>query len=218
MNVFSLDTLGTGDDRAKRGPVKRRVFLLLGCLAVTAAGGPDLLRPAAAGAAREEERVQGIPWRGKPGVTESVAQIMERQARGRAPGSAVARETHRHVPRLNPRQADPLSPAVSRWPPSEALAQVPEQTLNPQPVATNFKAVSRLSPPESPYVPPDSMGDVGPTQVLVPVNGRIKVFDKSGTPGDLNADLDVFFASAGDGSGASDPQVRDGRLTGRWFL
>jgi len=64
MNVFSLDTLGTGDDRAKRGPAKRRVFLLLGCLAVTAAGGPDLLRPAAAGAAREEERVQGIPWRG----------------------------------------------------------------------------------------------------------------------------------------------------------
>ena len=33
---------------------------------------------------------------------------------------------------------------------------------------------------DSGFVPPDSMGAVGPTQILVDVNGRLRVFDKSG--------------------------------------
>ena len=47
---------------------------------------------------------------------------------------------------------------------------------------------------DSGFVPPDSMGAVGPTQVLVDVNGHLRVFDKSGNqnarrPGRLRLDL-----------------------------
>ena len=53
--------------------------------------------------------------------------------------------------------------------------------------------------------PPDTMGAVGPTQFLMAVNGRIRVFNKSnGTKGELDADIDSFFIS-----------VRGGEITGR---
>ena len=49
---------------------------------------------------------------------------------------------------------------------------------------------------DSGFVPPDSMGAVGPTQVLVDVNGHLRVFDKSGnqTPGDLDVSDSTFWA------------------------
>jgi len=61
------------------------------------------------------------------------------------------------------------------------------------------------------------MGTVGPSQVLVIVNGRIKVFSKSGTLGPLNANTDVFFSSV-TSAGTSDPHVRYDRLSQRWFI
>src|SRR5262249_5700614 len=67
------------------------------------------------------------------------------------------------------------------------------------------------------YIPPDSMGTVGPSQILVVVNGRIKVFDKSGNLGPLNTDRDSFFASVRSAT-TSDPHARYDRLSGRWFI
>src|SRR5207245_2503334 len=61
------------------------------------------------------------------------------------------------------------------------------------------------------FDPPDSMGAAGPTQFLVTVNGRIKVFDKSGNLGPLNMDLNTFFSSGLSGLSAdnvADPRVR----------
>jgi PKD repeat protein len=88
--------------------------------------------------------------------------------------------------------------------------------FNPQTVGTGFLG-AQLS--ESGFIPPDSMGAVGPSQFLVCVNGRIKVFDKNGNLGPLNADTDVFFNSVQTpGSGTSDPHVRYDRLSGRWFI
>ncbi|MBI4578360.1 MAG: hypothetical protein HY718_01565, partial [Planctomycetes bacterium] len=58
---------------------------------------------------------------------------------------------------------------------------------------------------------------MGPSQVLVVVNGRIKVFDKTGVLGGLNTTTDTFFASVRTG-GTSDPHVRYDRLSGRWFV
>ena len=53
---------------------------------------------------------------------------------------------------------------------------------------------------------PDSAGAVGPTQVLLAVEGRIKAFSKStgGLDGALNTTTDLFFDS-----------VRGGASTGR---
>ena len=64
---------------------------------------------------------------------------------------------------------------MAQWPATPAAPQA-MGPRNPQTVGTTFKGVG-LS--ESGYIPPDSMGDVGPTQILMHVNGRIKVFDKS---------------------------------------
>src|SRR5207253_2035658 len=70
---------------------------------------------------------------------------------------------------------------------------------------------------ESGFIPPDSMGAVGPTQYLLCVNGRIKVFDKFGVLGPLNTTTDNFFSSVTTDR-TSDPRVRYDRLSGRWFV
>src|SRR5262249_47194245 len=61
--------------------------------------------------------------------------------------------------------------------------------------------------------PPDSMGDVGPTQYIVAVNGRIRSFNKTTGVADaaLNLDTDVFFSSvmsSNPGTFTSDPRIR----------
>jgi hypothetical protein len=70
-------------------------------------------------------------------------------------------------------------------------------------------------------LPPDTMGDVGPTQYLVGVNGLIRSINKTTGLRDnvLNADFDVFFPSGiRDGNFTSDPRVRFDRRSGRWFV
>jgi hypothetical protein len=81
-------------------------------------------------------------------------------------------------------------------------------------IGTSFLA-SQLS--ESGFIPPDSNGDVSPTQILVAANGRIKVFSKTGVLGGLNVTTDAFFSTVRS-AGTSDPHVRYDRLSGRWFV
>src|SRR5205085_11843321 len=91
-----------------------------------------------------------------------------------------------------------------------------EHTQNlPQPVGVSVPGPGLG---ESGFIPPDSVGDVGPTQILVAANGRIKVFDKAGNLGGLNETTDTFFQSVRNGSGTSDPHIRYDRLSGRWFV
>ena len=63
------------------------------------------------------------------------------------------------------------------------------------------------------------MGSVGPTQVLVAVNGRIRLFDKNGTnPGILDVTDSTFWGSEAGGLDVTDPQVEYDRLMGRWVI
>src|SRR4051812_36883871 len=71
---------------------------------------------------------------------------------------------------------------------------------------------------ESGFVPPDSMGAVGPDQVVVDVNGRIKVFDKQGNLMALDVTDSTFWNSVRNGSEPTDPGVEFDRLTGRWII
>jgi len=110
-------------------------------------------------------------------------------------------------------------PPLSHWPPiaesfSGVTSSVGPPNL-PQTVGTSFKAMTYS---EGFWYPPDSMGDVGPTQILVHVNGRIKVFDKTGTLGPLNADNYAFWAPVLSSNYPADPMVRYDRLSGRWFV
>src|SRR5262245_15260126 len=82
-------------------------------------------------------------------------------------------------------------------------------------IGTSFLAMQSS---ESGFVPPDSNGDVGPTQVLAAANGVIRVFDKAGNVGGLSESTNTFFNSVRNSSNVSDPHVRYDRLSGRWFV
>src|SRR5436305_484141 len=115
---------------------------------------------------------------------------------------------------LPPRQRVPAA-AVSQWPPLAGAA--PGRRFNPQAIGTSFLGIQLSDTAFA--IPPDSMGNVGPTQILAITNGRIRVFDKSGTVGGLDTDTDNFFASVGGLDFATaDPHVRYDRLSGRWFV
>ena len=98
--------------------------------------------------------------------------------------------------------------------PGQADLEAPSPVL-PEAIGTSFKALG-LS--ESGFIPPDVAGDVGATQILVHVNGRIKVFAKTGAPGALNTTGVLFWTSVANGSAPISPQVRYDRLSGRWIV
>ena len=158
----------------------------------------------------------GVPWTGAPGITQTVSDIMEREKRAPAVYLGQPRETKswEFDMRRLARRHDPSAPAVSRWPPPGSFSSLSEPAV-PQTVGASFLGAS-ISDTIG-YVPPDSMGAVGPTQALVIVNGRIRVFSKTGVPGSLNATTETFFGSVRSSS-VSDPHVRYDRLSGRWFV
>ena len=169
---------------------------------------------------QQESFIQGVPWTGEPGITLTVDEIMQKEA-------VLPKDFYPKIkPKSNPDieegefpevPADPNSLNVSQWPPRNADEKniQPGETDNPQTIGTTFLGV-QVS--EAGYIPPDSQGDVGPTQVMVCANGRIKVFSKAGVLGGLDADLDVFFSSVDGGTGTSDPHIRYDRLTQRWYV
>jgi uncharacterized repeat protein (TIGR01451 family) len=163
------------------------------------------------------QETAGIPWTGEPGITETVAEIMARERRAPKVRADRPRPTKSEIElrKLLPPRGNPSAPAVSRWPLLEEPSVGAPLPFNPQAVGTSFLGI-QLS--ESGFIPPDSMGDVGPTQILVAANGRIKVFDKAGVLGGLNVGMDTFFNSVRNGASTSDPHVRYDRLSQRWFI
>ena len=159
-------------------------------------------------------------WTGGAAVTRRTAEAMaEQAARG-----AVAMDW-----RTRPR-------AKKQKPARTLLSQSP-LTLAPvaadaPPVADRATAPAVAQTAASPNVdvatiadtgalPPDTMGDIGPTQYLVGLNGRIRTIDKSTgvADGALDADTDVFFPPALRGAGVTtDPRVRYDRRTSRWVV
>ncbi len=168
------------------------------------------------------EELFGTSWTGPAPITETLDQIMIR-AREADAFIGPRRIKEQIEPAEREREGlpqNPYAPRVSSWPPSEGKgtarpegAPVPQ---NPQTVGANFMG-AQVS--DSGYIPPDTMGAVGPDQVVIILNGRIRVFDKTGVMGGLDATTDSFFASVMTaGTGTSDPHVRYDRLSGRWFI
>jgi hypothetical protein len=112
-----------------------------------------------------------------------------------------------------PKTMNPLSPEVPYFP-FVAGSRTPS-TFTPT-VSTNFVGVTTAE--GGGYYPPDCTGEVGPSQILVSSNGRIKVFDKSGVLGALNMSTNAFFTGALPSSNASDPHIRFDPLSQRWFV
>jgi len=130
----------------------------------------------------------------------------------RARTGAVKAPPNRRLLSSNPsRPAVPALHAV----PKMAMADVP--SLAPT-IATPNTDVVTLA--DTSVVPPDTMGDVGPTQYLVGVNGRIRTIGKAtGTAdGVLDANIDTFFDSVRNAQITTDPRVRYDRRVGRWYV
>ena len=156
-------------------------------------------------------------------IQQTSAEIMAAQALAPSnegyvrPGKKKERPNRQNLP------SAPGAIGASQWPIPEANAPVADLGA-PQTLGTQF--LGATGPAETGAFPPDTMGAVGPTQVVIFLNGRLKTFNKTTGVADgvLNVSADVFFASVmtpplfGEIVFTSDPQVRFDRLSNRWFL
>jgi uncharacterized repeat protein (TIGR01451 family) len=163
----------------------------------------------------------GIRLAATPGIRESTASIMQRQAA--SPPAKPHPDHELEYPDRRNLPQNPNAPAVSRFPAAE-----PDKALTPESVKihTTLNSFDGATLTDTGAFPPDSMGTVGPSQYIVFVNGRIRSFTKAGVAdGVINADPDVFFASVETPVSppvvldfTSDPQIRYDRFTARWYM
>jgi hypothetical protein len=119
----------------------------------------------------------------------------ERTIRGRKHDVDEGEETEaeKTLPRRDLLPLNPLSPHESQWPPKRSGEPATPVLASPQTLGLNFTGATLG---ETNAFPPDSMGAVGPTQFVVAVNNRMKVFDKTtGALGALNSSTNTFFES-----------------------
>nr|MCU0497781.1 hypothetical protein [Anaerolineae bacterium] len=100
------------------------------------------------------------------------------------------------------------------------LPAAPITGQSPQTIGVQYTAAT-LSDTLS--FPPDTMGAVGPIQLLLTVNGRIRVMSKNtGQIGALDTTIDAFFDDVQtapiETTRVTDPRVRYDLHTRRWFI
>jgi hypothetical protein len=180
----------------------------------------------------------GQPFQGMAPIVETVDEIMRREMRSPVvdltkPRSLVVdAKREARIAAVNPpidesRWAiDHPSPRVPFWPFDPSVPAVHDEpsgfriggnSFDPAAIGVNFLATTRAQASPQ-YVPPDTHGSVGPTQIIVHVNGSIRVFSKTGVLGALNASSDTFFNSVRNGGSAVDPRTYYDPISQRWFV
>ena len=165
---------------------------------------------------KPESAIPGVTFRGEPGITETVEQIMERDRQTPRPPLTIEEmpEPLEHTPHKKHPPGEKKTPSF----PFDPNSSAPLSLFLPQTIGTSIAGPGRGADGIS-AIPPDSVGDVGPTQVLMHANGRVKVYDKfTGAVGGLDVLDTTFWNSVRGGIGISDPRVEYDRLSGRWFL
>lgn len=186
--------------------------------------------------AQQQERI-GIPTVCSPGITVPVEELIRKSAEADLGPRRIKPPKKELESRRRPRQF-PGAPLSSQWPlpdPNMPLQDNLRSINATQTIYSNFLGISLSGDVLGFVVPPDSNGDVGPGQVVIATNGRLKVYNKNnvctgqqttttGASGTslaapvLNLDLDTFFTPVAGATGVSDPHVRYDRLSQRWFI
>ena len=152
-------------------------------------------------------------WAGQLGIRQTVREIMLREKLA---------STSRRIPKARPEfESKPTTdrsktPGALRKRNAGSVSRPLQVAGAPIVTGTSFIAAQYA---DSGSVPPDSMGDIGPTQFLLCINGRIRTFDRSGnSDGFLDSSTANFFDSVRGNGDTADPRVRYDRLSGRWFI
>src|ERR1035437_4836065 len=179
-------------------------------------------------------QIQGVTYTAK-GITKSMADIIAYEKAYPVPVNYATAIRHDNEGPTNKVPNPNALPAPKNgFTPNGANSVTATQT-----VKSNFLSIwgsyAGVAGNESPYTPPDNVGEVGTTQVIACANCRMKVFTKPTataaaltTPTGsstttltsvLNVSLNTFFTIASIGvNSISDPHVRFDRLTQRWFV
>ncbi len=176
---------------------------------------------------RETGATVGKQWVGAAGISRSVGALKSTPVRATEPASEPDAESeplgHAASQQAGQKVREKPEPGEGPAGPSAPGHPVPQQRVGQAAITANSSLSAGTSflgaqVSESGFIPPDSMGSVGPSQILVSVNGRIKVFDKQGNLGGLNMSDSTFWSSVDNGVAPTDPGVEYDRLTGRWIV
>ncbi|MFN7977892.1 MAG: hypothetical protein U0P30_07120 [Vicinamibacterales bacterium] len=152
-------------------------------------------------------------------VTRTTAEMMA-EAATRPPTFSDWRERPHPKKHRPSRRNLPQDPAATALPQREPLTLTRGGApLVAQTASTPNADVATLGDTNS--LPPDTMGDVGPTQYLVGLNGRFRTISKTtgSADGALNLDSDTLFSgSLPAGHFTTDPRVRFDRRLNRWIV
>jgi Bacterial Ig domain len=166
--------------------------------------------------AQTQPDMPGEPWTLGPPIVVTTAELMARGS-----GSARDRSSAPRLVKIRPDRTllpdNPLSRPLAQWPPSPFFrsggpaAAFVAGTPN---VDVAFLADTGFA------LPPDTMGDAGPTQYVVALNGRVRAITKATGAIDpvFDLDSDVFYGAAANGQSTGDPRVRYDRRAGRWYI
>lgn len=214
LSVSAQAKISTGAARSSESRKQRR--------SVGTFRKPSSAKTAVSASARQQDgdEITGVPYIGDPGIKETVREIMRRErSRPKRLFDPNLVEEPPEVEEYAPKKFHPPGELnVPRFPFGSEDGGLLLNSFNPQLVGTSIAGPGRANDGIA-AIPPDSVGDVGPTQVLMHANGRIKVYDKlSGALGGLDAADATFWASVSNGVGVSDPRVEYDRLSQRWFL
>jgi hypothetical protein len=159
----------------------------------------------------EGEAAQGEEGEAAGGEEEAGGERPLAAAPGDAPLETDIRE--------KPEPGEETGPSRQPGPPAPQ-ARIGKAAIGPRSSFSEGTSFSGSDSNDSGFIPPDSMGAVGPTQILVFVNGRVRLFDKQGNP---DPTLDVTDSAFWDsvlpnGVQPTDPGVEYDRLSERWIV
>jgi hypothetical protein len=149
------------------------------------------------------------------GVTVTLDELRRRPA---PPRNATPREANRRRTLGGPTQPNPAAGSGSTASQSTKSAQGESGRNLPQTPVDEIVGPNEMD--TLGFVPPDTMGAVGPTQFLFSVNTHLQAFNKTSPHTKIfDVDEQAFWGTVGFAAqGVSDTHVRYDRASGRWFI